>query len=1857
MNKKNNIQIIYPLIVLSLLLIVNSCGHKAPRTIDPEFAKYIAAFSFGSVSSTSPIQIELNQDMPAVQLNQEIPRELFEFSPKIKGKAYWTSTRTIQFIPEPGEVKRGETYDAWFKLGDVMKVDSKYKEFYFFFNIPEQNFNVNMLPYSPIKENDPVWNKVTGVLSLADEASLDDVNKMFSIEGSEVAKIKIEPTPNKGYYNFTIDSLERKDHMRTYGVVINGKPIGVDKEEKLTIDIPKLNLIPFEVVDVRLDYDPSQCVRVTFSDPLSANQNIQGLISMNGVDNYSYDIDKNVLKLYIDPNKNTTTVSLKIVKELKNSDNKTLGKDYSYELSVEKTKPEIKLLNSGNILPNSEKLNIPFQAVNLWAVDVTIVKIFENNVLGYLQSNNFGENNELRRFGRLVLKKRIRLDEDHTKRLEEWNDFNLDLSTLIKQDPGAIYRVEFSMKKEYSLYPCDGTIPQIPQEATLERFDNKMTEEDEALWDIPETYYYDDYYGRGYRWSEREDPCKDSYYMNKSYDCIVFASNIGIVAKMGSDKKITVALSDIIDTHPLSAATVDVYNFQMQRIGSGKTDSNGFVEIEYKGGVPFAIVVSNGKDKGYLKVTSNLSLSLSNFDVSGQEIQKGLKGYIYGERGVWRPGDSIHVTFILEDKEKSLPKDHPVSLEFFSPSGQLYQRIVNTSGVGGFYPFKLSTDANDPTGNWSTVVKVGGASFYKTIKVETVKPNRLKLRLNLKPMIDASSGSLHTSLSSQWLHGAPAANLKSKVEMTLSMVRNPFKGYEAYSFNNPANRFVSDTYTVFDSQLNSSGDADIEAKLPQAANAPGMLQANFVSRVFETGGDASIYAQSSAYSPYPAYIGVKSPTDYDYQMLETDTDNVFDIISLSPEGKPVKRSEINVKVYKINWSWWWSRNDNNLSSYINSTSANIVLDENVSTSNDGKAKVKFRVDYPDWGRYLVMATDKQGGHITGKIIYVDWPYWRGRANKDDAAGLTMLSFSTDKQNYSVGEKATVIIPKSSNGRALISIENGTKVISRDWVATNAQEDTKYTFEVTEEMNPNFYIFATLLQPHAQEDNDLPIRLYGVLNINVDNKNTILTPVINMPDELRPETEFTVSVSEEKKKPMTYTLAIVDEGLLDLTAFKTPNAWDDFYARQALGVRTWDMFDMVVGAQTGKLGPLLSIGGDEALKPENNTANRFKPVVKYLGPFSLKKGETQSHKITLPAYIGSVRAMVVAGNPEGAYGNSEKAVQVKNPLMILSTLPRVAGPNEEILLPVNVFAMDKKVKNVTVNVKSGNGLLDLTDGSSKSVTFAETGDKIVYFKLKASPKTGVEKISINASGGGETSSETIEIEVRNPNPPVILTSEALVSAGQSKELKIEMDDPTSGDWARLEVSRMPSVDLNKNMAYLLEYPYGCSEQVTSKVLPLLYVSVFKTFTEKETERIKYNINEGIKTIISRQLGDGGIAYWDGQTYPTEWVTTYAGHFLIEAKAKGYNVPESAINKWKQFQKKAAQRWNRGDLYNSYYSYSMSDLQQAYRLYTLALANEPELGAMNRLKEMKELSVQARWRLAAAYILAGRKDAARELIGTAPVTIDKYSVYNNTYGTPARDKAMVMETYLLLDNIPKAIDLAKDISKELSSDYISTQTAAFGLMSMSKLAAKMGKGQLAFDWTLNGTPQKNQNTGSVFQEFDIKPQNININFSNKGEGELYVRLIGRTRPLEDKTEPISNGINLYVKYVDEDNKEINVKSLTQGTEFYAVVTVQNISGEYITDLALNQIFPSGWEIFNSRLFEAGSNMSNTSITYQDIRDDRVMTFFNLRNGYSNTIKVRLQAAYCGKFYLPAVHCSAMYEPETQSRTKGMWVDVVQ
>lgn len=1853
--KKQGLFYIYVAFVWGIFFFSFASCKQKTSPIDPEFARYIAAFTYGNISPESYIEIELARELPAVELNAETKEKFFSFSPSIKGKTYWTNSRTIRFVPDAGQLKPGKEYKAKFHLDKAMETESKFKTFNFYFRVNEQNFSFDLLPYSPMSINDLKWNSVTGTLRLANNASLEEIGKIFEVKGANrEAKVSVKPAPD-GTYQVSIDSLRRTDKPESYKLVVNGNAIGAKKHEEFTTNFPALPETQFQVIDVRVMNESSPYIRITFSSPLSQDQDIQGLVVPSGINNFTYQIDKNVLKIYPETYPHEE-VTLQLHQGLRNFENLALEKDYTYQLRAESEKPQIKMGKNGNILPNSKELILPFNAVNLWAVDVKVIKIYQNNILYYLQSGSMNTNSigEVRRFGRLIKKKQIRLDTDKTLDLTQWNHFNIDLAPMISEDPGAIYMVQLSFKQDYSLYNCGGTTPRIPEGLSMRNFgDEIISEEDEAPWDETSPYYYEPFDWAEYNWEERDDPCKPSYYMNRDriIETMVMASNVGIIAKSGNENEITVAVTDILSTSPLSGADVTVYNYQMQVIGKGKTDGQGFAEIGYKNGKPFVVTAANGNDIGYLEMKEELSLSLSNFDVGGKEIQKGLKGYVYGERGVWRPGDTIYLSFILEDKAKKLPEGHPVTLEVYTPTRQFYHRQVKTKGENGFYTFQITTEPSAPTGVWQSYVKVGGTSFYKPLRIETVKPNRLKVRLEADSIIDASRGVFSGTLTSQWLHGAPASNLKSEVEITLSRAENPFSGYNKYVFNNPLFKFETNSYKLYEGTLNASGVAGINSKIPLAEAAPGMLRGNIVSRVFETGGDMSFYAQTAYYSPYSVYAGVKMPEPGMSGFLETDKPIVFDVVTVNPYGKKVPRSDVEYKIYKLNWSWWWNSSEEDLGSYVNNTAVSPVSRGVISTSG-GDGKVSFQVNYPDWGRYLILVKDTGSGHTTGAVFYVDWASMYGRSNKTDPNGLTMLSFSTDKQTYAVGETATVVIPKSSSGRALVSIENGSGILRKEWVKTSENDDTEYRFEITEEMNPNFYIFITLLQPHAQTGNDLPIRLYGVRNINVEDKNSKLQPVIQMPGELSPEKEFSVSVSEKTKKPMTYTLAIVDEGLLDLTSFKTPNAWNEFYAREALGVRTWDLFDRVLGANTGMIGPLLSIGGDEALKASSDKVNRFRPVVKFLGPFTIKGGETKTHKIKLPPYVGSVRVMVVAAG-NGAYGSAEKTVAVKNALMTLSTLPRVMGPDEEVWLPVNVFAMDKKVKNVQISVQT-NGLLKLQGETSKSVSFDAVGDKIVYFKLKAGNRIGAEQVRITASGGGESASETINIGIRNPNPPVVISQSVLISPNEDAQLTLNPGNVNPTDWAKLELSRIPGVNLNKNLSFLAEYPHGCTEQITSQGFPLLYLGNFVSLSDTEKELTNKKIASVIQILASRQLPDGGFIYWTGQNYASEWVSTYAGHFLVEARSRGYDVPQNVIDRWVRFQQKLVRNWTRTTAYRGYYGISMTELQQAYRLYALALSENTELGAMNRMREIADLDLQAKWRLAAAYALAGKTDVANSLVFNVPDEVGDYSFNNDTYGSPARDKAMIMQTYLLLGNIEKALQLARDVSQALSSDYISTQTAAFGLSAMAQLAEKMGSGNINVDWTLNGKKMPAVSTPQAFHQVDLKTvPNQSVQLSNKGKGKVYARLTVFTQPLVDTLRPVAGSLRLSVHYLDAAGKPVDVKLLKQGTEFTAVVTVQNSVEQSFTDLALVQIFPSGWEIFNERL--TGTQSAAETYNYRDIRDDRVLTYFNLDAGQSATFRVRLQAAYRGSYYLPAVSCQAMYQPREQARTSGMWIEV--
>ncbi|MEL6864447.1 MAG: MG2 domain-containing protein, partial [Bacteroidota bacterium] len=1493
-------------LALVFMFLLSACKEQAPITVQPEgLEDYVYAYTSGMISKASDIRIRFTDaQVGDEKIGTEVESKLLSFRPNIEGRGVWTDDRTIVFSPEE-MLPSGKSYYATLKLSKLFKdLSTQLQTFKFSFNTKKQNFDVDFDGLT-LMDNDPGLQQYSGSVYTADAASAEEVEELLSIQyNGKTQEIDWEHSADQTTHSFVVKGLERGQSDGELEINWNGRSLDVDKKDSRSIIVPSINA--FKVMDARIVQDKEQYIQVQFSDPLTKSQDIKGLVQLQ---DYSgklrYNINGSELRVYPSGRINGTR-TLVINQALRNTRNNRLGAESTWTLVFEERKPAVRLVGQGVVLPNSNGLTFPFEAVNLEAVDVEVFKIYNNNVLQFLQTNQLDGQSDLQRVGRIVTQRRVSLrDLNPNNEVNNWTQYAIDLSRLLEEDPNAMYQIRIGFKPSYTKYNCGNQTEESSDELTLASSPIGADGEIKSILDV--NYYGIRGYYDGFRWEHRDDPCYPAYY-NRDRIVVrnVFSSNLGILAKGGKNGDMLLAVTDLLTTNPLADVQLEVYDYQQQLMQTTTTDGQGMAALSLAR-KPFVVVARSGNQRGYLRLLDPNALSLSKFDVAGRVSQKGIKGYLYGERGVWRPGDSLYLNFVLEDKGNKLPDNHPVSFELFDPRNQSYKKITTTRNVQGVYPLTVATNADAPTGNWRANIKVGGASFSKTLKIETVKPNRLKIKMDLagRKVLRASDQSLDIPLQVNWLHGAPARNLKARVEAKMTPITTRFSQHKEFVFDDPARVFNGENVTLLDEPVDNRGAATIPLDMGDGQNKqiPGKMRIDFRLRAFEKGGDFSEDNFSIPYLPFESYAGVSIPKNrYGSKRIDIDKGGNVDFVLVDSDGKPIANRDITVGLYRVNWRWWWERSRNNVTQYNSSTHYNALDSTRLRTNSKGQSK--WNVEVRTWGRYMVRVCDQKTGHCAGDFFYAGYPWYDNDNSSQNRQAAAMLVFSSDKKKYEVGEKVELRIPTSEVGRALISIENGEKVLETYWKETKKGE-TRFEFYASPEMAPTVYAHVTLLQPHAQVQNDLPVRMYGVIPIQVEDPKTRLAPKLTMADVLEPKQKVKVEVSEEKGQAMAYTIAMVDEGLLDLTRFRTPNPWDDFYAREALGVKTWDMYDYVLGANGDQMNRILSIGGDGDLEgPETGKkANRFEPVVRHLGPFYLEKGQKASHEIELPNYVGSVRTMVVAAN-DGAYGSTEKTTPVRKPLMVLATLPRVLGPGETLKLPVNVFAMEDYVKTVSLSLEESSGLVEIAGPEQQSLRFSQPGDEIINFDLKVRDEVGIAKFMIIAKSGKEEAYQEIEIDVRNPNP---YTTDILASAieeGTIWKTPLGLNGVRGTNTITLEVANIPPLNLEKRLRYLIRYPHGCVEQTTSAVFPQLYVDNLMELDETWKREIRSNMRIAIDKLRNFQNGAGAFSYWPGSDYYSDWANNYVGHFLLAAKERGYVVPENMIDNWKTHQRSAA-----------------------------------------------------------------------------------------------------------------------------------------------------------------------------------------------------------------------------------------------------------------------------------------------------------------------------------------------------------------
>ncbi len=1800
--------------------VLGSCSNEISQPND--FAEYIAAYTYGIVPADQEIVVEFMQDITnEVPIGVPLSSDLMRVE-NLEGTLILEHESRLVFRPEQLP-EQGATYHVELNLNELFKdVPSNLHVFAFEFEIMKQQISASN-PYYKVDLNNADEVSVFFNIDMVSASYGLDTAKLISNSTFEHDSLSIRSL-GKRVLRVGLHGIQKPDTKSTMSFTVNGAALSSSEQLPLSITLPGIH--DFYVASVRTQKSP-QAVIIEFSDAIDPELDITGLIEVENT-SVTTEVEGNTIQLF----PQTSVVGKRLVtvhQGMKSVRGNTLDAMHQATVQFDSYKPQVEYADSKVIYPASERVTVPIRAVSLTAVDVLVIETRPHRMgQRLLMNSRMQHTSYVRQLAKPILYKKVVLGEKNDESLSSWQTYELDLSDIPGYEPGALYTIVLGFRPSYAVYAC-----QDEDELTDDMIEIPDFKNGEYSW-----MSYSGATSRTNNWKDRNNPCTPSYYTSRKWvSKNILISDIGLISKKGSKKQQLYAMS-LSTAESLENVGIVVLDQQLDTIVRGTTNKNGLFEWEKPNDV-FAAIARYKNSVSYIHFNSSYTLSHSNFDVSGVSNSKGVRAFVYGERGVWRPGDTLFLTGIIEDGLETLPENHPAVMRVYDPQRTEMGVYEPRKQLNQVYSFAIPTREQDKTGLWTVEFELGNNTFTKYVRVETVKPNRLSVDLSFaQDTLLLRSNSLRADLHAEWLHGGRLGETEAEYECRIVPQYMRFKQLPGYEFTNRSTG-ATGFKKAWQGKLNYNGDAVVVPDLDDET-IESFSRVDFRGKVYEPSGAFSVDYNSVYVSPYESYVGFKLPeSDTYYYYL--DTTYAIPIRTVDISGKPSKTNKVRAKVYKVNWRWWWNSSGGSSREYIRRQNLSPIVEEEVEIHH-GKGMWNVHMPSTGYGRYYIEIEDLSSGHVSSTHMYLDWPWWYDvRDRKDVTGGESMLTLSLDKERYAPGDKAVVRFPASEGARALVTLESGTAVLHQEWMDC-AQGANELSIPVKGEYAPNVYVHVMLLQPF-KKTNDHPIRTYGVVPLFVDNPASKLSPVIVCKDEVRPESAMQVQVKESAGKAMTYTLAVVDEGLLDLTNYKTPNPWSFFYQRRALGVTTWDIYDDVAHANGDVISRIVALGGggaDEAEGESSSRGKRFKPMVRFIGPFHLKKGETATHTIEVPRYIGKVRVMVVA-REKTSYGSSDAEVRVKSPIMVASTFPRLLSPGDTIDVPVTVFHMRESNENVRLNL-SINGPLRLLDPSQKTIAFSGESDSVVTYTCAVKEQTGPVKCIVTASAGSERATEETDLEVRVPE-----RSRTVVQAGVAEPSWSTEFTPYGLVGTRsafVELSTVPELNLMERLDQLTRYPYGCIEQTISKVLPQLVVGDLVDLPVEVKEKITFNVSAAQERLLLFQTSDGGMSYWPGGS-PSQFGAVYAMHFLAESKKRSYAINSNLLNKLVAYNTKVSNEWyngaNAGDTY-----------LQAYRLYVLAYHGRAQIGAMNRLRS-KDIRGSARWWLAGAYVHAGKTSVAKEIVNSLVVSDDDYVYVPRAYGSRYRYSSIIGMVQAQLGMLSPAKQTLKPVVEAVANTnmYMSTQSAAFSLMALSSVYGGADN-HITAEVEYNGEVHS-VNTAKTIVQIPIDPDTASpISVTSRGK-RVFVRVVQIGTPMQAIQSDVAKGLAFSVRYHDDEGKEIDVSKLTQGTEFWAEFKIKDSYERNMRNMALDFRLPCGWEIVD----DSGSDLASaSSYQYRDIRDDRVYLFFSLRRDYERTYRVRLHASFVGSYYVPSVFAGEMYDGDTESYLGSSRVYVV-
>ncbi|QAZ66995.1 alpha-2-macroglobulin [Solidesulfovibrio carbinolicus] len=1329
----------------------------------------------------------------------------------------------------------------------------------------------------------------------------------------------------------------------------------------------------------------------------------------------------------------------------------------------------------------------------------------------------------------------------------------------------------------------------------------------------------------------------------EGYQRFVCLTDIGIVAKSGPGD-LLVWTASTTTLAPLAGASVKVFSHQNQELAAGVTDAQGLFRAKVNPRAnydkrPYLVVAQKGADVSFL-LYDRFRADDAGLDVGGAVMPAtGYTAFVYGERDIYRPGETLEGLAVVRDVRLGVPPSMPVLIRLSDPQGRKIGEQAAVTGAEGAVSLKQALPSQSLTGAYSLEIVTGETVIGQyRFQVEEFVPDRISVSLSADTAKAEPGQPVAFGVTGRYLFGAPGADLP--VEARGRLVKAAFapKGYEQYVFGDPERSFEDSEFFQESASLDAEGKASFTAELPGDLSPPAALEAVFTARVREGGGRGVAGLVRMPVHVYAAYPGLKRLAS---DALPPGKPAAFECVSVASDGKLAATATLSATLYRDEWQTVL-RKDGGTLKYESVRDPKLVESKDVALTA-GKGKVSFTP--PSFGSYRVVLEDPESGAATQLEFYAGGFGYSPWAMENPAR----IELKTDKADYASGETAKVQVRAPFGGKLLVAVE-GTAI--HDVQIVDLPGNTgEVLVPIKPEYLPGVYITATLVKKTANVVPGAPSRAYGATPIGVDKASGRLPVAIAAPAEIRPGTTLAAEVSAPPGSLVT--VAVVDEGILQLIAQKTADPFAAFYAKRQLQVETSDTFALLLPEVAPLMGKALAGGGD-GLEDLSGFVRSQSPAARtvafWSGPVLVGPTGKAEVRFDIPEFQGQVRLMAVGLSGRRFAGTEAKTI-VKSPVVVLPSFPRFLGFGDKAQATLTVRNDTGKDGSFTVAL-SATGPVSVV-GSPRIVSIAKGDTANVPFDLTAAQAEGLASLSLAVSGNGETTADTVSLPVRSPLPP-----RTSVRSGALETASLTIPELASGEFLPgsakrdVAVGPYPLIRFSGNLKSLLGYPYGCLEQTTSKAFPLLYFADLARAMDPgsfERDNPAGMVLSAIRRITGMQLYNGGFSMWPGGDEPQAWMSLYAAHFLVEAAAAGYPVDKEALAQALRF---AAETGREAKL-----DAPDGPKLAAYALYVQARAGRADIGAMDNLRDAsgKPLPAEARGLLGAAYAAVGNARAADRLLAGPPPSGEARKETGGTLDSTLRDKALYLSA--LLDAAPadpRLGSLAVDVGRLLEGEaYPSTQENAFALMALGKFYARQqakkpfaGKLYAGSGLLSDVTSAKVLSLRGLSQPGDLR---LDLDPGYQ-PGSCYYAVRTRGIPSAAAYSPQSAGLEIARTYLTRDGKPIEGNTVPQGALVVVKFAARATAGP-VANVVLENLLPAGLEVENPRLATTErlpwmETPGEGETAHLDLRDDRILLFADLKKDAWQTHYALLRAVTPGVFSLPPAQAEAMYAPELRA-----------